>query len=290
MGESQQSSIDHSLSAFRDLFEGELGQITAFMADLKIKQNQNDNILKKERSKSPTIEFDDKPLSPINNRNSVSFHAESLLNAINNDIPSIKQENGDYNKMVEIQCNRLNEMLMSEFVVVLINNLSTTSEYSFNKLFLIIIKIINNLWNLQWQAIKSKFTGNPIDVNHKIQSVFIQYKVEIDNLFVNIFQNTVNNVLKDLINDKMNRIKLQSRIAKLTNKLQKNNEKSTLSKAQHNKIKQEFSKISIKQIDLPFIATIFSLFLWIIYFGYSLFGKQQQTVSSEHPTPSFMGF
>merc|ERR1712130_848725 len=159
--ESQQNSIDRSLSNFCDLFQNETNQIIQHIADLRAsKKEQNE-------SKSPSI-FCDKPLSPISNKNvcNESFDTQSnlLLNAMN--MKQQKTENID--QIIDSQNIRINELMMNEFVIILTNNLSLASDQSFNKLICVILKIMNALF----------IFDSSLNINEKIESILLTYRSE----------------------------------------------------------------------------------------------------------------
>ena len=65
------------------------------------------------------------------------------------------------------------------------------------------------------------------------------------------------------------------------NKLQ--NKSQTLSKAQHNKIKQQFDKISFKQIYVPIIIVLLSVFVIGIFIGYCSVGNTNHQTLGHDP-------
>eukprot|EP00483_Globobulimina_turgida_P013406 UN13430 len=166
-------------------------------------------------------------------------------------------------------------MFMSEFVMVLINEICHASDDSFDKLLSVMFRIIHDLHSYSMDSI---YSNTKYD---KIECILVEYKSEIDNLFINIFQNTINNICRDLMNDKMQRIKLQSRIAKLTNRfIEKGNknkkQNKTLSKTQSKKIFQQFHTLSLKQFFLPLGVVVIFTFLCGLCFGCCLLPSRPQ--------------
>ena len=282
--ESQQSAIDCALN-----------QIIEHMADWRAasKKEQQNN-----KSKSPVVDIS---LSPISNKNgggcNESFDAQSnlLLHAIQSKQQQLQKNEINLDQMIDSQSNRLNELMMNEFVLILTNNLSVASDESFNKLIGVILKIINYLVELQWKAIQSKLlfcsNSSSVNVSDKIETALMRYKAEIDDLFNNLFQSTINNVIRDLIHDRMQRIRVQSKICKLTNKLQsnkQNNNTKKLTLSQNNKIKQQIQKISVQRIFMPLIGlSVFVLFIGV-FIGYMLLSTSIQNLSCHHRGHSFM--
>eukprot|EP01084_Bolivina_argentea_P292796 503471_1 len=221
--ESQQKLIDNSLDTFRELFENEFAQIGKAVKGIKTEIN------------SPL--FDDKsskslsPIGKVTNHVSLStessvkspFDADTSLIAVHAR-PRPAAAGGNYNEVIDIKCNRLNEMIISEFVLVLIDHLSNASQDAFNKLFVIIQNIIHQLVSIQWQGIKSVVFKDETNAPKTVTAVMLmQYKADVDAVFKNILQNTINNVLNELIANKMDRLKVQSKVAKLQSKMPINN-------------------------------------------------------------------
>ena len=294
--ETQKEGIDNALEVFRELFEQQLTQILNQMVQISestANHNHHENSTRR-RSISPPLfvnsnktenEVDSKTLqkslqlSPItktqpSNHND-SFTADSFLNAINGIRPIKHSVNGQqpsmqrYGEMVEAQSARVEEMMMSEFVMVLTNQLAVASESTFDKVFVMMVQITFSLYLVLWEGLKSLFTANPINVGGRLELILMDLKEEIDGVFRSIFQEAVNNVVKDLIDDKMKRIKLQSRISKLTNKLNQQKQLNlTLSKSQSKRLKQQIQQMSLHNLYIPITVAVSVVFLLGMFCGF----------------------
>ena len=189
---------------------------------------------------------------------------------------SFKQE-AKSNEIMEAKSNRFAEMMMNEFILTLMSNLSTSSQQSFDQIFLIITKITETLHAVQWKADNDK--------KEKIESLLARYKAELNNVFLSVFQETIDNVMRGLITDKVIRIKLQSQIAKLT-KLTSGSE-NKLSKKQKKTIQRQFERITTRSIYAPFVCAILMLLIGIFIGSY--FGSTAPPMCSQkHPSNAFM--
>merc|ERR1712113_104364 len=137
--------------------------------------------LSKNGSKSPSL-LCEKPLSPISKSN--QGLNESLFRLDTNMMNAM-------DKMIGFESHRLNELMMNEFVLILLNNLCKASEQSFDKMINVILNIMKNLFLFQLNAIQSKIFFKKYDFDQKIECVFIKYKIEIDAIFNNLFQSTI---------------------------------------------------------------------------------------------------
>eukprot|EP01083_Nonionella_stella_P299747 1019716_1 len=274
--ESQQKLIDNSLATFRELFETEFIEIGKAVKGIKTEINEQQL-----EPPQPVTIFDDKfdkPLSPIGKSIESPFDADTLLNAIH----TTRSAGSNYNEVIDIKCNRLNEMIISEFVLVLIDHLSTASQEAFNKLFVIIRNIIHQLVSIQWQSIKSVVFKDETKAAETVTAVMLtQYKTDVDVIFKNIFQNTINNVLNELIANKMDRLKVQSKVAKLQSKMTINNQNN----ANMNNAILQVEKISFKQMYFTLLCVALGVFLIGVFIGCffvssgSLFPSHQHHVS-----------
>jgi len=180
-------------------------------------------------------------------------------------------------QVMELKCHRVNEVMISEFVVVLINHLVPASETIFAEMFATVIRIMNCLLHIQLQWLKSKWrsllsfapnvnAGKDDACNQQVERILSKYKKQIHRVVLKILQSTLNDVMQELVENKVNRTKLKSKISKLTNKLQQ--QTHTLSKAQTYEFAQQLKQSLFTPMHLPPIVLVLAVFLIGVLTGY----------------------
>jgi len=299
--ESQRVSIENLLATFRASLENEFVTIQQSILppppQLPVQEDTHDN------NNNNDEDDDGKPkigqsLSPISTKKDPSpLSTDSILKemdtalddrdaqAMNNMMEGTNKNILNVNDAIETRCARLNELVITEFVMVLVHNIRSASDIGFEKLVTVMMKMVNRWIHIHVDAVMTKLASlfrlddgvSRGHLSHKMEAFLGELKTEINHMFIKLFQTTLNNTLDELVPCKMEKIQIQSKIARLTQQLQAppHSTVNTLSSVQNKKIKKQLQPISLEKIIRNIFVVLLLIFMAGIAFGYVLLPRPQ---------------